>query len=267
MRNADIIAELHAALRRQGIWGQPANRLIEEWRSHIVEDTARRVDEGASITAAEEAAWRALGNPQVLAAKASRELTQASWLGRHPWMGGLALPALGWLAILAVLLLAPVLIVSHVWDLDSLERVYPAPLPAALVHAVVLWQVAFNWLPWLCALAWICHLAVKMPGGWKLFWITATALTPLSTWMQAVVTPPIHGLHSGTLMFFPNGILGALTYAILHLTTIAEVGPWSLWLRQSTHYPSGSIQQAVMAAGLIVFHWKMRKSPAAARAT
>ena len=41
---------------------------------------------------AQEAAWKALGRPEILARKAGSELAQASWLGRHPWLAGLVLP-------------------------------------------------------------------------------------------------------------------------------------------------------------------------------
>ena len=253
MRDVAAISELRAALRRNGVWGARAERLVQEWTDHVREDVAQRVEKGAAPEAAQDAAWKALGIPDVLAAKAGSELARASWSGRHPWLAGLALPALAWFTlVIAALLLTG--IAFQFWKIGTLQRNHPA----ALLAGLRCWQAVFNWLPWLLSMAWLARIAVRMPGGWKLFWITAVVLTLCSTSLWMRIDPPLHGPNSGSLMIHASGILGLIVDALLRLMGFGSklgpgLGPWLSWPRNMT--PS-LIQAAIMALGLLAFHFK-----------
>jgi len=184
---------------------------MEDWTGHAREDAARRVEEGSAPEAARDAAWRALGSPNVLADTAARELARGSWLGRHLWLGGLALPVLVWIVMAAAALVAPPPMIGLLIHHDPL-RADPAILFAALVY----WQHAFNWIPWLLSMAWLARIAVRMPGGWKLFWVTAVVLALCSTSIQMTVIPPVisHGHASQGIYLFPTGVLGVILNAL-----------------------------------------------------
>jgi len=251
MRDTTIFSELRAALRRQGVWGSRAERLLEEWTEHVREDAARRVKKGEAADAAQAAAWQALGSPDALAVKAGRELASASWLGRHPWLGGLVLPGLAWLALIAAISLLPAWLISKFWDIEMLERTHPAVLHAALRC----WQAIFNWLPWLAGLAWLARIAVRMPGGWKLYWVTSIALTIFAPSIWMVIRMPEHGPGSGGIYFLTIGILGIIANAISHALGFGwAVGPWGVWFRQTTANPEPLIQTMVLALGALVFY-------------
>jgi hypothetical protein len=250
MREAPIISELRAALRRNGVWGARAERLMKEWTDHARDDAARRVEEGAAPEVARDAAWKALGSPDVLAAASGRELARASWEGRHPWLAGLVLPAFAWFALAMATLFLPVWIAWQFFEIEALERSHPA----ALLAALRCWQAVINWLPWLLSMAWLARIAVRMPGGWKHFWITAVVLTLFSTSFWMTIEPPLHGPNSGTLMVYASGILGVIFNAFFHLIGYGPVlGPWSVWARNTT--PCW-IQTAIMLFGAISFYRK-----------
>jgi hypothetical protein len=252
--DASILVELNAALRRQGVWGPRAKRLLQDWREHVDEDTARRLETGAGPDAARAAAWQALGSPNVLAAKAGSELASGSWLGRHPWWGGLVLPLVAWMTLVAAIFALPVWILSLFEDMEALEKTNPASFHVALAC----WQVIFNWLPWLAAMAWLARIAVRMPGGWKLYWITAIVLTIFasSTWM--VVHLPGHGPRSGSLYVMAIGLLGIIIKAVADLLGYgAALGTWSGWFRGLGAHPGPLIQTVIMALGTVAFYGRM----------
>jgi len=254
MREALMISEWRAALRRQGVWGPRAKRLLGEWTEHVREDTAQRVEKGAAPEVAQESAWEALGNPEALAKKAGRELARGSWLGRHLWLGGLVLPGLAWLALICAISLLPAWVASRFWDIEILERTHPTALHASLRC----WQVIFNWLPWLVAVAWLARTAVRMPGGWRLFWITSITLTTFvpSVWM--VIQMPQHGPGSGSLNIMMLGIFGIIVNTVFHVLGYgAVVGPWWMWFRQTAAHPGPLVQTAVMALGALAFYARM----------
>ena len=248
MREASMISELRLALRRQGVWGARTERLLQEWTDHVREDMAQRLEEGSAPEAARDAAWQALGIPNVLAARAGRELARASWMGRHPWLAGLTLPAFACFALMIATLFLPAWIASQFWDIEALERTRPA----SLLTGLMCWQAIINWLPWLLSMAWLAWIAVRMPGGWKHFWITAVVLTICSTSVWMSIRPPLHGPHSGSLTVYGSGILGLIANASAHLMGYGpKVGQWSSWARDTA--PS-LIRQAIMALGVFAFY-------------
>lgn len=258
MLESTVIRELRRALRCEGIWGARGERLLQEWTDHVYESAAQRIADGAPASSAEQAAWEALGEPDVLAASAARQLTRASWLGRRPWLAGLVLPLLAWSLVIVGLLyggsmLLATLLDSHPWIAD-----------ASCVRACELFA---QWTPWLLSLAWLARLARTLPGGWKHYWITATVLTLLTTsaFIHIQLYPPAHTgpqlVMTAGAMF--TGILGAIVNTILYCTHIFpgithvdvfnSVIPW--------------IQTAISAAGLLAFRaWSLSVLSASARA-
>jgi hypothetical protein len=260
MREAAILSELRAALRRQGVLGAAAERLMRDWNEHARDDAARRVEQGAAPAAAQEAAWNALGAPDVLAASAARELAKGSWLGRHPWLGGLALPALAWVFVAAAILVAPAPLIGLAFRHADLGHVNLTNLSAALTC----WQDAFNWLPWLFSIGWLARIALRMPGGWKLFWVTAIALIFFSTSLQMMFVPPMHGPHSGSVNFYPTGIFGIIGNLFCRVFGYGSfAGRWSVLWQSAQVGPW--IQTGIMLLGAGLFYrGAKRKAPNAA---
>jgi len=218
MREESFVFKMRAALRRQGVWGSRSARLLQEWTDHVREDVTHRVEEGADPVSAEAAAWRALGSPDELAAHAARELAAGTWIGRHPWLAGLVMPVL-----VLGLTLATVLF-GGAWLGGLLSGPHAQQVNLALLEW---WARTFNWLPWLLAMAWLAWVAVRMPGGWKLFWITAVALTLCSTAFQMNIKPPLNGPGSGELHVLLSGPGGLLLGGIARLFAGEVIGPWS----------------------------------------
>lgn len=202
MRDASI-SSFRIALRRQGVWGSRAQRLLQEWTDHVRETAEQRVKEGADPVAAEAAAWRALGNPKDLALHAAGQLAAGSWSGRHPWLAGLVLPVLVWVATFGMLFF------WGAWCAGVFT--HPEQVNITLLKGAAL---MFNWLPWLVSAAWLCWMAARMPGGWKLFWITALVLAFCSTALELHVTPPRNGSCSGSWTVTPLGLGRLLLSAI-----------------------------------------------------
>ena len=258
MREADPISEMRRALRRRGVWGARAERLLQDWTEHVRETAAQRVAEGAAPEAAHQAAWQALGEPSVLAAQAARELARSSWMGRHPWLAGLCLPLAGWLLLMTIAFFAAM----------ALSESDSAPRPA-----ITAMEITVHWVPWLLGSAWLAWLVRRMPGGWKLSWISAVVLVFLSTSMIWQIKPPTHGpgshANGGPKLGLVNtlgGIPGAMLYALyrpLHLADYNE--PPS---DRSVYFPSLStvsivvpwIQIALSTIGLIGVHRWSRSS-------
>ena len=259
MRESDIISELRAALRRRGVWGARAERLLQEWTEHVRDDAAQRVENGAGPEAAQEAAWRALGRANVLAASAACQLARASWLGRHPWLGGAALPVFLWLAAMIAIIVVPGLILMGIGNLPAMRD---ARFPDAVF---VCWQQVFNWLPWLLCLAWLARIGTRMPGGWKLYWITAMVLTIFPNLVQMGVNPQLsvpHARYAICFGGFPFGILGAAYHGLFHLLDLFPAfDAWiDLWpeprMRLVPSQAAQWIQPALMMLAAITFHRK-----------
>jgi hypothetical protein len=268
MRDASVISRLRGALRRQGVWGGRAERLIQEWTEHVRDDAAHRIEKGADPDAAQKAAWLALGSQEVLAASAAREFARGSWLGRHPWIGGMVLPALGWVAVIAAVVCIPGLLVfPSAGDADFLDS-------ARLVPALVCWEQAVNWIPWLISIAWLAWIAARMPGGWKLYWITAVVLMLCAPSVEMKVHPPSHGPHTGLIyIYFPGGMPGMISSTIQHvLGHLPLIGPrFQAWVDGvlDAHRPLvpkppqtvAWIQTTIMAFGAITFYLRMTANP------
>lgn len=258
MREADLISEMRRALRRRGVWGARAERLLQDWTEHVRETAAQRIAEGATPEAAHQAAWQALGKPSVLATQAARELARSSWLGRHPWLAGLCLPLAGWLLVMTIAFFA----VMALAESDF------APQPA-----ITAMEIAVHWVPWLLGSAWLAWLVRRMPGGWKLSWISAVVLVLLSTSIIWQIKPPTHGPGShanggpklglvNTLAGIPGAVLNGL-FVPLHLSEYIEP-PGD----RSVYFPSPSplslvvpwIQIALSTVGMLGVQWWSRSS-------
>jgi hypothetical protein len=237
MLESTVIRELRRALRREGIWGQRATRLLQDWADHVHESTAQRIADGAPAEAAERAAWQALGAPHILASQAARQLAQASWLGRRPWLAGLLLPLGAWLAGMTILFIVVAFII-----VDSFDGAHPwLGSPGALRTG----ELVFNWLPWLLSLAWLVRLARTLPGGWKHYWITAATLSLLTPSLFVTLFPPQPGFHFGHSEVGIVGLPGAILSIIVELCHMMPT---------SYGYPTplypGLIQTAISFAGL-----------------
>jgi hypothetical protein len=247
MREADLISEMRRALRRQGVWGTRAERLLQDWSEHVRETAAQQVADGADAAAASQAAWRALGAPQVLAAQAARELRHGSWLGRHPWLAGVGLPLAGWLIFMIIAVFAVALELAP----------EAAPRPATLTAL----EIGVDWVPWLLACVWLGWLVRRMPGGWKLYWISAVVLALLSTSMICQIKPPTDGPNTGVFLITLGGVPGAIVNQIgnlFHLRERAIAAGRTLYPAPSSVVPW--IQMAISAAGMIAVHRWSRAS-------
>ncbi len=209
MREDSNISKMRTALRRQGVWGSRAERLLQEWADHVRDDVAHRVESGVDPVVAGTAAWRALGTPGDLATHAAGELAAGSWLGRHPWVAGLAMPVLVWLLTVATLFFGGAWLGSLITDPDA-HHVKLAMLEW--------WPQVFNWLPWLLSMSWLAWMAGRMPGGWKLFWVTTVVLTFCSTAIHMdSINPPLNGPESGSISMTTAGPGGLLLHGMLRL--------------------------------------------------
>jgi 4-hydroxybenzoate polyprenyltransferase len=109
------------------------------------------------------------------------------------------------------------------------------------------WARTFNWLPWLLSMAWLAWIAARMPGGWKLFWITAFVLTLCSTAFQMNIKPPLNGPGSGALYLGVSGPGGMLLGGMAMLFAGEVMGPWSGIFSGVTQW----VQSLLLAAGLM----------------
>jgi hypothetical protein len=135
-----------------------------------------------------------------------------------------------------------------------------------LFAVLVYWQAVFNWLPWFLSVAWLGRIAARMPGGWKLFWVTAVVLTLCSTSLHMAVTPPLHGPGSGMLMINTSGILGMVAMAIVHVLGLDAVfGSWNQ-VMNVTQVVSW-IQTGLMILGVMAFRIKTMSDRKATGAT
>jgi hypothetical protein len=227
MLESTVTRELRRALRREGIWGQRATRLLQEWTDHIHESTTQRIADSAAPEAAERAAWQALGTPDILAAQAARQLAQASWLGRRPWLAGLLLPITAWVAYVAILVFVPILVLNYFLESNWWSFVSQG-----------VWRTCehvFTWLPWLLSLAWLARLARTLPGGWKHYWITAAALTILAPSVQLVIYTHLPG--PGPDAMFQVGPVGLPSVVIGIILKLFHALPDGLGLRDAFAFP------------------------------
>ena len=194
MHECERITGLRRELRRYGIWGNRAHRLIEEWTEHAHDDTARRITEGAS--------------PETAEAEASRELHAASWLGRHPWLAGLVLPIFVYIGLLMLIFIFGYWLKD--WAIDYSKDYIN-------LMAVACWKHLFNWFPIVIAIVWLTRMAVKMAGGWKLLVISVitSAFCTTSFWLNVI--PPSHGPGTGGISVYGHGILILVTKGIISI--------------------------------------------------
>lgn len=248
MREESFVFKMRAALGRQGVWGSRAERLLQEWTDHVREDVIHRVEEGADPVSAEAAAWRALGSPDELAAHAARELAAGTWIGRHPWLAGLVMPVLVLGLTLATVLFGGAWLGGLI--LNTAQQQFNLSI-------LEWWARTFNWLPWLLAMAWLAWVAVRMPGGWKLFWITAVALTLCSTAFQMNIKPPLNGPGSGQLNVLLSGPGGLLLGGIARLFAGEVIGPWSGIFSGVTQW----VQSLLLVAGSMLVKMLQMRQP------
>jgi hypothetical protein len=117
-------------------------------------------------------------------------------------------------------------------------------------------------------MAWLARIAVRMPGGWKLYWITAIVLTAFAPSIWTVVHWPQHGPQNGSVMFYVVGVLGVFIKAAVGLFgDTARIGSWADWFRGICAHPIPLIQTATMALGSIAFYGRMSGSYRRAAAT
>ncbi len=247
------IAELRRQLGRQGIWGGRASRLIEEWSDHAHEKAAARVADGGNPDEAEAEAWRALGDPATLAAGAARELAAGSWLGRHPWLGGMIVPVILWLVALNAVLF------GGAWLAGFLGE---GAKPHVSESMEFWWPLVYNWVPWMGAMAWLTRIAIRMPGGWRLYWITAVALMLCSTMPYMELHRPLHGPGSGMLNV---GVAGPLSvvFGIPASFIWHELPPPSAQIVAQGHL---WLQALLMVVPVIALRWWAKSRGAAGAA-
>jgi hypothetical protein len=111
----------------------------------------------------------------------------------------------------------------------------------------------FNWLPWLLSTAWLARIAIHMPGGWKLFWITFAVVTVCSTSTWLTIIPLSRAPGWQHIDISVAGIFGLFVSALIW----AGVGnpdrsPWAPPMAQTVAW----IQTAVLMLGALAFHFK-----------
>lgn len=220
MLESTAIRELRRALRRQGIWGARAERLLQEWTDHVHESVARRVADGTPAHAAEQSAWEALGQPHVLAASAAQQLARSSWLGRHPWLAGLVFPLLGGLC--AFLSLAS----------EKIMTGLPAIAALLLLPALAVWLTAAGVasLP----ARWPARIAFWLPTvlGWAALLILLQARAEDITAVRPVAQLSLELAGLMSVCFIIKGrwpswrVVGEVSGSLLVLVGVAAVLLW-----------------------------------------
>ena len=147
---------LRRVLFTHGIMGQPAARLVAEMRDHLALKQGHFLQAGATAAEAEEKACAALGEPDVVAARAAETLQQGSWIARRPICFGLAV-GLGALLINFVTVVVVGAICVHL-----LDRLTDLKWPAAQVAVLIL-----NWLPVLFGFGTLAWIAQHRATGWR----------------------------------------------------------------------------------------------------
>lgn len=250
MREAFNLSELRAALRRQGVWGSSAERLLQDWADHLRDDVMRRIECGEDPALAETAALRALGTPRVLAAHAASELKAGLWIGRHPWVAGLAIPVLVWLLTCATVFCCAAWF-SGLFSYADTKNVN--------VEVLQGWKLVFNWLPWVLSMAWLARMTCGMPGGWKLFSITTVVLTLCSTMWRMDIHPSLEGPGSGSCEITTSGPGGLVFMGTARLFLGPEEEPaWSSILSGGTAW---FLSALLVVAGLLVRFWATKSRP------
>lgn len=205
MQPSDFLSEAKRALSLRGVLGTRATDLLEEWRDHLETEIEQLVAGGEEPEEAARIACKTLGEPTPLAGLASKQLTQGSWQGRHPWLSAGVIFVV--LAILGMFLCASCGgILVKTWEglskgtLQNLVSVVSA-------------------LPWLLGVLWLAWYARRMPAGWKGFWIVAFLVGLALNVLNFAFHPPRNGPGTGTLVFWygfhPNGnfIKGLITFS------------------------------------------------------
>jgi hypothetical protein len=220
MHNNSITTAINFALRSHGIWGARAKWLMQAWKDHAQDDINNRIERGSDPVTAETEAWRALGKPDDLAAQAAHELAVNSWSGRHPWLAGVVLP-----------LLALVITVSIAMFVNLLfSKSFNEGHHTSLVMGEWWWR-SFNWLPWLGAVAWFAWITMRMPGGWKFFYITAATLALCYGGLRFDFSPPLHGPGTGSFCYVMDGLGGLLLEVILKLSGFPDLNLYHWYTR------------------------------------
>ena len=161
------ITAVKSALLRQGFWGQPVRKLLEELRDHFHTKTGTLEAEGRPLPEALKQAAAALGEPEAIAMEWGRTLKSKNWMARHPLLT-VGLGIIGILVYYPLIMLLCVLFehISKNYAITSEQRHFYQVLTTYL----------FNWMPWEAGMFFLVWRMVRFPGGWKALFVGCLAL-------------------------------------------------------------------------------------------
>ncbi|MGI9239972.1 MAG: hypothetical protein ACR2RV_04180 [Verrucomicrobiales bacterium] len=189
MQTPDFFSRARRTLVLRGVIGKRATALLDEWHDHLECEIENLTASGQPRDESYRQACKALGEPEVLADRAAKQLARATWRGRHPFVSSSMIGLLMvFVSLLGMNLGGTVLIETKVWE--HLR-------PAAVQDLVA----CIGSLPWVLGLAWLAWQARKLPAGWRGFWITAAFAGLILNLPKFYFYPPYNGPLTGTLGF------------------------------------------------------------------
>ncbi len=159
--------QLLQQLAKHGIFGQPAERLLEEMDDHYQAALADlHVSEGTHKLEAQRRAWQILGNPEIIADSVA-DASRASCLpARRPVVfAGLFFTLLFAATVLFQLSFFAILSVLHVVHFSWIDTHFCERLV----------NIALSWAPQFTSLALLAALVYRLPIGWRGLFAGGTA--------------------------------------------------------------------------------------------
>ncbi|MES2309458.1 MAG: hypothetical protein V4507_11440 [Verrucomicrobiota bacterium] len=154
MSKKEYLSTLKLELFKNGIFGKPAQRLLEELDDHFFEKREVFLREGASPYVADQKTILALGSTQSVVQNAIQELQKNNLFYRYSFLTC----GIGFFVFIGLLY------VSITWScfkFIALSPYYKNPLTYNLVVPLL------DWIPWFLGL-WIVHkISMKQAMGWK----------------------------------------------------------------------------------------------------
>lgn len=181
MTENGYITEIKRALLKEGFWGQPVQKLVEELRDHFRVKTEALAAEGHPLPEARKLVAAALGDPTTVAAEWSQTFQSKYWTARHPWLAG----AIGFCAIWVFLVLS-------IWAFANLSgETDPSTTNLPSRFLVECWLFLVNWVPWIMGMGVLVWKTVRSPMGWRPLLVLSFALgLATSAWQFTCYFPP-----------------------------------------------------------------------------
>jgi hypothetical protein len=181
--------QLQKCLREQGIFGQPAARLLEELDDHFYAalDSLRR--DGHDKQVAQRLAWEILGRPETIAASAAEVALQAYWAARRPLLFAAAVFVL-FFVMMVLLYTAATL---GIWL--AVSELHVAHIATHTTAKIL--NFCITWGPQLLSTGALGLLALRYPLGWRSLLSGSAAVGLATAILTFHIHPASHGPGSG----------------------------------------------------------------------